>query len=228
MDQEKIGKFIAKCRKDKKLTQAQLAEKLGISNRSISKWENGICMPDLSLFKQLCKELDISINELLSGEKIDEKTYQQKFEENMISSMDLLEQKIKKNILRKVFKIIIILIFIIFLLKFSNYLIYKYNSKRYYLDIEDINYEICKKDDDIILSITANEYRYLYLETYEPVLDNTFYYKTYITRGSLKDKNIYNMKDIRKRKLKFKNDVNKIYINNILIYDNNKLLQICK
>lgn len=62
MDQNKIGKFIAKCRKDKKITQAELAEKLGVSDRSISKWENGRCMPELSLFKPLCKELDISIN----------------------------------------------------------------------------------------------------------------------------------------------------------------------
>ena len=68
MNQEKIGKFIAKCRKDKNLTQDQLAEKLGVSNKSISRWENGKTMPDVSLFKPLCDELDIAINDLLSGE----------------------------------------------------------------------------------------------------------------------------------------------------------------
>ena len=70
MDQEKVGKFIAEQRKKQKLTQEELASKLGVSNRSISNWENGKNMPDLSLFKPLCEILDISINELLSGEKI--------------------------------------------------------------------------------------------------------------------------------------------------------------
>lgn len=70
MNQEKIGKFIAECRKEKNLTQEQLAEKLGVSNKSISRWENAKTMPDISLFEPLCKELDISFNELLTGEKI--------------------------------------------------------------------------------------------------------------------------------------------------------------
>ena len=70
MNQEKIGKFIASCRKEKKLTQNALAEKLGVSNRAISNWENGKNMPDLSLFNDLCKELGITVNELLSGEKL--------------------------------------------------------------------------------------------------------------------------------------------------------------
>ena len=70
MDQIKIGKFISSVRKEKKLTQKQLADKLGITDRAISKWENGKSMPDLSLLKPICDVLDISINELLSGEKI--------------------------------------------------------------------------------------------------------------------------------------------------------------
>ena len=65
MNQEKIGNFIAKCRKEKNITQSELAEKLGVTDRSISNWENGKNMPDLSLFKPLCKELDITINELI-------------------------------------------------------------------------------------------------------------------------------------------------------------------
>ena len=64
MDQEKIGKFIAKCRKQRKMTQAELGEKLGVTEKSISNWENGRNMPDLSLFKPLCNELNITINEL--------------------------------------------------------------------------------------------------------------------------------------------------------------------
>lgn len=72
MNQEKIGRFIAENRKAKKFTQEELAEKLGITNKSVSKWENGNCLPDSSLFKPLCKILDISINELFVGEKLND------------------------------------------------------------------------------------------------------------------------------------------------------------
>ena len=70
MDQIKIGKFIAECRKKNNLTQMQLAEKLNITDRAISKWENGKAMPDSSIMLDLCNELKISVNELLSGEMI--------------------------------------------------------------------------------------------------------------------------------------------------------------
>ena len=70
MDQLKIGKFIAACRKQKELTQMQLAERLGITDKAISKWERGIAMPDTSIMLELCDILGISVNELLSGEKI--------------------------------------------------------------------------------------------------------------------------------------------------------------
>lgn len=67
MNQILIGKFIAQQRKAKNLTQAQLAEKLGVSNKTISKWENGKCMPDYSIIQFLCKELDVTISELIDG-----------------------------------------------------------------------------------------------------------------------------------------------------------------
>ena len=70
MDQIKIGKFIAECRKKQNLTQSQLAEKLGITDRAVSKWENGRAMPDSSLMLDLCSILKISVNELLSGEEV--------------------------------------------------------------------------------------------------------------------------------------------------------------
>ena len=70
MDQLKIGQFIAECRKQKSLTQMQLAEKLGITDKAISKWERGIAMPDSSIMLEFCDILGISVNELLSGEKI--------------------------------------------------------------------------------------------------------------------------------------------------------------
>ena len=83
MDQVKIGKFIFECRKNKKITQEELAERLGVSSKSISRWENGNTMPDYSLLKDLCNELDINVNELLSGEKISKEDYKTNAEENM-------------------------------------------------------------------------------------------------------------------------------------------------
>ena len=74
MNQEKIGKFITTCRKEKNLTQEELAEKLNVSNKSVSRWENGKNMPDYSVLNDLCNILDININELLSGEKNNKET----------------------------------------------------------------------------------------------------------------------------------------------------------
>lgn len=97
MNQEKIGKFIAKCRKDKHMTQQELAEKLGVSDRTVGNWENGRNMPDLSLFKPLCKEFNISLNDLMSGEIVEEKEYQEKLEENIINTIDYTNTKIKNH-----------------------------------------------------------------------------------------------------------------------------------
>ena len=71
MNQIKIGKFIASCRKEQGMTQANLAEKLGITDRAVSKWENGKSMPDSGIMLELCELLEINVNELLSGDKID-------------------------------------------------------------------------------------------------------------------------------------------------------------
>ena len=84
MEQAKVGKFIAKCRKSKNMTQAELAEKLNITDRAISKWETGKGMPDSSIMLDLCNELGISVNELLSGEVIKMENYNQKAEENLL------------------------------------------------------------------------------------------------------------------------------------------------
>ncbi len=84
MDQVKIGKFIAQCRKINNLTQVQLAEKLDITDRAISKWETGKGIPDSSIMLKLCNELGINVNELLSGERIKMEEYNKKAEENLI------------------------------------------------------------------------------------------------------------------------------------------------
>ena len=85
MDQIKIGKFISKCRKEKKMTQAQLAEKLNITDRAVSKWETGRGMPDSSIMLELCNELGITVNELLCGERLKMDDYNLKFEENLLA-----------------------------------------------------------------------------------------------------------------------------------------------
>lgn len=84
MDKVKIGQFIASCRKDKKLTQEQLAERLNISKNAVSKWERGICLMDMSLLKPLSEILNVSVNDILSGEKIPEDKIKEKSEENLI------------------------------------------------------------------------------------------------------------------------------------------------
>ena len=80
MEQEKIGKFIQELRKQQNMTQKDLADKLGVTDRAVSKWENGRGMPDVSLMKPLCDSLGITVSELLSGERISQKDYREKSE----------------------------------------------------------------------------------------------------------------------------------------------------
>ena len=115
MDQERIGKFIAKLRKENNITQTQLANKLGITDRAVSKWENGRGMPDLSLIRPLSKELNITVNELLCGERLTKKDYSDKLEENIIDTLEYSGNKIKEvnktfNVLKLVIAIIILTI----------------------------------------------------------------------------------------------------------------------
>ena len=93
MDQIKIGKFIAEKRKEKNMTQSELAEKLSITDRAISKWENGNCMPDVGTIPDLCSILSISINDLFSGEVVDMKENEKKLEENLLEVAKLKEEK---------------------------------------------------------------------------------------------------------------------------------------
>lgn len=94
MNQAKIGRFIASCRKEQGMTQAALAERLGISDRAVSKWETGRSMPDSGIMLELCGLLGINVNELLSGERIMEETYSKRLEENLL---DLAQQKEEKD-----------------------------------------------------------------------------------------------------------------------------------
>ena len=114
MNQVKIGKFIAELRKSKNMTQEQLGEKLGVSFKTISKWENGRGMPELSTLKPLSEELGISINELLSGEKIEKEKYQETFEENMLMAISYNNKINDKNNIIGYFLLIIGYLLILF------------------------------------------------------------------------------------------------------------------
>ena len=96
MDQVKIGKFIAECRKKEKLTQMQLAEKLNITDRAISKWETGKAMPDSSIMLELCDILKITVNDLLSGEVVMMGNYNKELENNLIEMIKQKEEADKR------------------------------------------------------------------------------------------------------------------------------------
>lgn len=113
MDQEKIGKFIAECRKENGYTQASLAEKLGITDRAISKWENGKNMPDASIMLELCELLKINVNELLTGERIIMDNYKKAAEENLVE-MKTKEEKTNKKMSLVVTVLVILLLFALF------------------------------------------------------------------------------------------------------------------
>ena len=95
MDQVKIGRFIAACRRRANLTQMQLAEKLNITDRAVSKWETGKAMPDTAIMLELCDILGISVNELLSGEKIDMENNDQKNKQLLLDMAKEIETKNK-------------------------------------------------------------------------------------------------------------------------------------
>lgn len=87
MNQKEIGKFIASIRKEKNMTQQKLGDLLGVTNKTVSRWENGTYMPDIAIIPELCSVLSIEVNELLSGKKLSEPEYHEYAEENLILSM---------------------------------------------------------------------------------------------------------------------------------------------
>lgn len=99
MDQKEIGRFLAELRKEKHITQEELGNKLGVTNKTISRWENGNYMPDLSLIPAICEELNISINEFISGRKLDNETFRQQADSNIMTVLQ--EQKEQKTLLRE-------------------------------------------------------------------------------------------------------------------------------
>jgi len=114
MDQNKIGKFIGFKRKEKNITQSELAEKLNITDRAISKWENGVCLPDASIMPDLCKILDITINDLFSGEVVDMKDNEKRLENNLLEMVKIKESRDKELLSMEIFMGIIMTIVMLF------------------------------------------------------------------------------------------------------------------
>lgn len=167
MNQEKIGNFIAKCRKDKKMTQVELAEKLGVSDKSVSKWENAKCMPDLSLFPQLCNILEITINDLMAGEKVDDKEYINTLENNFISLVSNMETRGRRKRM-----LLSLIIFIAFLIGIIGYYIY-------------FNYELDVKFDKRVMTCEINNKELIYHINGQSV------FNTYHTSKKIGTKTIY-------------------------------------
>ncbi len=141
MNQDKTGKFIAKLRKEKNMTQQELAEKMGVSINAVSKWERGLSFPDVSLYKRLCEELDINIEELINGEK--DKSDEAK--EKAIISTIKETNKIKNNI-----KILLIAIFLIIV---GSLIYYNKNLKVNLVNDSDFLY------DEVISFIKEKEFK---------------------------------------------------------------------
>ena len=109
MDQIKIGKFIAEERKLKKYTQRELADKLGISDKTVSKWERGNGFPEVSLLLPLCNELEITVNELLTGERLQEAEYKKNAEENMVNLVKEAQESKKKIVMSALVALLVLI-----------------------------------------------------------------------------------------------------------------------
>ena len=155
MDQVKIGKYIAEKRKKQGYTQVQLAEKLGMSDKSVSKWERGVCLPDVSVYENLCKELGISLNEFLAGEDIEAEKVVKKSEENLLKVFGFLKNKSRtfKNI------IIVFIMLIILLIGFFVKFLY---SEGYFLQNYVEAYSEDSEEQEIASLLSGREGIFLY------------------------------------------------------------------
>lgn len=144
MNQDKIGKFIAELRKEKNMTQQELADKLSVTDRAIGNWENGRRLPDYTIIRDLCDELDISINELLSGEKMKQDEYFENAEKNFIllkQKGEIIERKLKT--IQTILNIISITLLVIDFLIFTIHLILNYlNIENYHGELFELTFPI--------------------------------------------------------------------------------------
>ncbi len=171
MDLIKIGKYIAGKRKSLGMTQRQLAEKLGMSDKSVSKWERGVCLPDVSVYKELCSILGISLNEFLAGEDIAQENMIQKSETNII---EVIRDNINKQKCLKVMRCILLVISIC-AVAVIGFIIYRLKKPQNYISpiakdsIEMQTAELLAGPDGAFVYkfITTDEYKKLRLHIYQ-------------------------------------------------------------
>lgn len=167
MNQEKIGKFIAYCRKEKNMTQEELAQKLHLTDKAISKWKNGRCLPDLSILEPLSKTLDVSINEILSGEKIKEEELKDHTDKNIIDVVNYSDEKIKR--IKRTIKVssIIMIIALATLMFASDYDHIKEGKKPDFMFLvskKDNKYTYLGLGSKLVREVTAEETDPLYYD----------------------------------------------------------------
>jgi len=139
MDSQKIGKFILEMRQTKGMTQKELANKLMVTDKAISKWETGRGLPDMSLLKPLSEELCVTLNELLCGEKISKEDLSEKSEEVVMDTINYSSKKIEKN--RRAFLITIIILIILMLIVISSLITLRISDIQAKTDLADFIYE---------------------------------------------------------------------------------------
>lgn len=168
MNQEKIGKFIQEVRKEKKLTQEDLATKLGITKNAVSKWERGISMMDMSLLIPVCDILEVSITELLNGERIDNESLKEQTEKAIKNTIDFTDKKMRFSKIKSSVITIIILIVLVGLSYFGYkfYLINKYTFDKPN-NVEKVLKGINNKSEIKIIKRTLNEEEYLKVDNFK-------------------------------------------------------------
>ncbi|MGN0447851.1 MAG: helix-turn-helix domain-containing protein [Acutalibacteraceae bacterium] len=134
MNENKTGTFISTLRKEKELTQAQLAEKLNVTDKAVSRWETGKGMPDSSLLVPLANILGITVNELLTGERIPEETFNQKSEDNLVVAVQTTEKAVKQGKTVKLFLILAIIFCVLSILLLIKNVIEAQNTVTYFGD----------------------------------------------------------------------------------------------
>lgn len=174
MDQIKIGRFIKQKRKEKGMTQSKLAEKLGVTDRAISKWENGNCMPDSGIIADLCKILNVTINDFFSGEIVDMKDNEKKLEENLLEITKLKQDREKQLMNLEIFiGILVAMVFLIcaFVASFVNIEnIYKILLVVLGLILFLVGCVICLRIEQTVGYYECKRCHYRYIPTYSNIL----------------------------------------------------------
>ena len=174
MDLKKIGQYIQMKRKDLGLTQAELAEKLGMSNKSVSKWERGVCLPDISVYTELCNLLGISLNEFIAGEDLAEDKIAKKAEENIVEIIK--NELLKRNKLKQV--TIGLLIISIILMCFTGYSLYRvvFPENNYLEKLDSVSEEMVLANT-LYPGETAYLYKYSIDDSFERIKVKTYEYE---------------------------------------------------